>query len=179
VPHARRIGLCDDAAWAAFERRRGAVRAELERLARVVLAPSSSIDDALIAMGSTRLRGPLTLLELLRRPEIAHADLARFAEVSDDPAVAERVEVAVKYEGYLRRQEAEAERLARMEHVVLPDDLDYGVLAGLSNEAREKLGRARPRSLGQAARIPGITPAAVSVLATHVEARRRRRGEAR
>jgi tRNA uridine 5-carboxymethylaminomethyl modification enzyme len=88
--------------------------------------------------------------------------------------VRERVEVALKYEGYLRRQEAEAARLARLEDVHLPEDLDYAQLVGLSNEAREKLGRERPRSLGQASRIRGVTPAAVAVLATHVEARRRR-----
>ena len=118
-------------------------------------------------------------MQLLRRPELDVPALARLggAAVDADPAVAERVEVAVKYEGYLRRQEAEAGRLARLEGLVLPEDLDYRGLAGLSNEAREKLSAARPRSLGQAARIAGIAPAAVSILATHVEARRRRRDQ--
>jgi tRNA uridine 5-carboxymethylaminomethyl modification enzyme len=173
--HARRLGLCDDTTWSVFERRKAAVDQELARLAMITIAPSPSTDDALRALGSSPLRAPMTLLDLLRRPEISHGDLARFTEVSQDGAVAERVEVHVKYEGYLRRQEVEAARLARLEELPLPDDLDYLALAGLSREAKEKLARSRPRSLGQASRLEGITPAAVAVLATHLEARRRRR----
>ena len=173
--HGRRAGLVDDAVWAQAERRRLGVEAELARLAATTITPTAAIDAALAALGSTPLRRPTSLLELLRRPEIGHAALGRFAEVSADPAVAERVEVAVKYEGYLRRQEAEAERLQRLESVGLPDDLDYRAVGALSNEVREKLHTARPRSLGAAARISGVTPAAVSILATLVEARRRAR----
>ncbi len=174
IGHARRIGLCDDATWAVFERRAAAVAAELARLGTVAIAPSPATDDALRALGSSPLRAHTTLLDLLRRPEIAHADLARWTEITQDAAVAERVEVHVKYEGYLKRQELEAARLARLEDLPLPDDLDYLLLAGLSREAREKLARSRPRSLGQASRMEGITPAAVAVLATHLDARRRR-----
>jgi tRNA uridine 5-carboxymethylaminomethyl modification enzyme len=175
--HGRRAGLVDDATWALAERRRAAVEAELARLGGVSLFPGAGVDDALAALGSTPLRKPTTLLELLRRPELDHAAVARFAPGgSDDPAVAERVEVTVKYEGYLRRQEVEAERLARLESVRLPDDLDYRAVGALSNEVREKLAATRPRSLGQAARISGVTPAAVSILATLIEARRRASG---
>ena len=174
VPHGRRLGLIDDATWAAFEGRRRAVEAELARLAAVVLSPGPGVNDALEALASAAIRKPTSLLELLRRPELAHADLGRFAEVSPDVAVAERVEVIVKYDGYLRRQEAEAARLVRLEELPIPDDLDYTSLRGLSNEVREKLLALRPRSLGQASRMSGMTPAAVSVLATHLEARRRR-----
>ena len=126
-----------------------------------------------LALGTVPVRKPTSLLELLRRPELAHGQLRRFATLSDDAAVAERVEVIVKYDGYLRRQEAEAARLQRLESMAIPDDVDYATLRGLSHEAREKLGGTRPRSLGQAARIAGVTPAAVSILATHLEARRR------
>ncbi|MBI4508467.1 MAG: tRNA uridine-5-carboxymethylaminomethyl(34) synthesis enzyme MnmG [Deltaproteobacteria bacterium] len=178
VPHGRRVGLIDDATFRAFEQRRDAVASELARIAATMLYPTADCDEKLKALGSSPLRRPTRLLELLRRPEISHGDLARFIEPVRDVAVAERVEVAAKYEGYLRRQEAEAERLARLEDLLLPADMDYRSLAGLSNEVREKLLSARPRSLGQASRIAGITPAAISVLATHLEARRRRRGAA-
>lgn len=105
------------------------------------------------------------------------AALTHFGAEVEEAAVAERVEVTVKYEGYLRRQEAEAQRLAQLEHVRLPDDLDYLSVAALSNEVREKLAAVRPLSLGQAARISGVTPAAVSILATLLTARRRRSGQ--
>jgi len=173
--HGRRLGLVDDATWALSEARRLAVDAELARLAETVLTPSAAIDEALAGLASSPLRRPTTLLELLRRPELGHADLATFATVSADPSVGERIEVTVKYEGYLRRQEAEAERLKRLEGVRLPEDLDYRGVGALSNEVREKLATARPLSLGQAARISGVTPAAVSILATLMEARRRSR----
>jgi tRNA uridine 5-carboxymethylaminomethyl modification enzyme len=174
LPHGRRLGLVDDATWALHERRQAEIAGELDRLAATTVAPSPSVDDALAALGSSPLRRPVSLLELLRRPELGHEALRRFGDVGLSPAAAERVEVAVKYEGYLQRQKVEAERLARLEGVRLPDDLDYRAVGALSNEAREKLAAARPRSLGQASRISGITPAAVSILATLVEARRRR-----
>jgi tRNA uridine 5-carboxymethylaminomethyl modification enzyme len=164
--HGRRVGLVDDATWALAARRRETVAAELARLAATTIPGGTEV-------GGAPLRRPTTLLELLRRPEIDVAALARFAAPITDPAVAERVEIAVKYEGYLRRQEAEAARLGRLESVRIPDDLDYHGLGALSNEVREKLAAARPRSLGQAARIAGITPAAVSILATLVAARQR------
>jgi tRNA uridine 5-carboxymethylaminomethyl modification enzyme len=174
VPHGRRVGLVGDDTFRRFEARRARIGAELARLSATTIVPSASTDDALAALGSSPLRRPTTLLELLRRPEVTHPDLARFTALEVDPEVAERVEVAAKYEGYLRRQEAEAERLARLEAVHLPDDLDYRALGALSNEVREKLHVARPRSIGQASRISGVTPAAVSILMTLVEGRRGR-----
>jgi tRNA uridine 5-carboxymethylaminomethyl modification enzyme len=153
-----------------------AVDGALQRLAATTLVPGAA-DEVLVELGSTPLRRPTTLLELLRRPELDARALARFDAAISDPAIAERVEVAVKYEGYLRRQEAEAERLSRLENVRLPEDLDYAALGALSREVREKLTATRPRSLGQAARISGVTPAAVSILATLVTASRRRAGQ--
>jgi tRNA uridine 5-carboxymethylaminomethyl modification enzyme len=183
TPHGRRLGLVDDATWAAFEARRAGAAEALDALARTSIAPGAGVDALLAALGSAPLRQKVPLVELLRRPEVGLEALGRLvaagglspALVPDDPAVRERVEVAVKYEGYLRRQEAEAERLRRLEALRLPDDLDYATLTGLSNEAREKLARERPRSLGQASRLRGVTPAAVAVLAAHLEARRRRK----
>ena len=176
TPHGRRLGLVDDDTWRAYELRQSALAGELERLSRITLAPTAANDDVLATLASAPLKKPTTLLELLRRPEISYASLARFTAANADCAVAERVEVTVKYEGYLQRQEAEAQRMVALEELRIPDDLDYATLVGLSREASEKLAAVRPLSLGQAARMPGITPAAVSVLATHLQAKRRRNG---
>jgi tRNA uridine 5-carboxymethylaminomethyl modification enzyme len=164
----RRLGLVDDARYAAFTARRDALAAELSRLASTSLSPTASTHDALAAIGTAPLRKPTTLLELLRRPDVGYAALReRFGGV-DDAIVAERVEIRVKYEGYVARQSADAERLRALESLALPTDLDYGRLGGLSREVKEKLGRVRPRSIGQASRIPGVTPAAVSILIVHL-----------
>ena len=181
VPHGRRIGLVSDETFAKFTARREAIAAELARLACTVVLPGAAVNDALAALGSTPLRAKVTLLDLLRRTEIGVADLVRFAPspsqsqadaVALDAAVAERVEVLVKYAGYLEREAVAAERLQRLEALVLPEDLDYGALAGLSRESREQLAGARPRSLGQAGRVPGVTAASLSILAVHMKARR-------
>ena len=101
----------------------------------------------------------MTLLELLRRPEVTYASLrAAFGGVDDAGRVAERVEIRVKYEGYVARQTEEAARLRALDELSLPATLDYERLAGLSREVKEKLGRVRPRSVGQASRIAGVTP---------------------
>jgi len=176
TPIGRRLGLVDDARFAAFEARRAVVRGELARLSATQIAPGAGTDDRLIAIGTPPLRKGVSLLELLRRPEVGYPALARAFGGSDDPRVADRVEIQVKYAGYVTRQHAEAERLRTLEALALPGDLDYARLGGLSTEMREKLGRARPRSIGHASRIPGVTPAAVSILIVHLKAAR---GQAR
>jgi tRNA uridine 5-carboxymethylaminomethyl modification enzyme len=170
----RRFGLIDDATWLAAAARRDRVAAEEERLAGTLVVPGERADQILGAMGSTPLRAPTSLADLLRRPEVTLAGLAALGPGVLDPTVAERIEIRAKYEGYLRREEAEAARMARLDDARLPDDLDYHACGALSREVREKLIAFRPISLGQAARIPGVTPAAVSILATILAARRRR-----
>jgi tRNA uridine 5-carboxymethylaminomethyl modification enzyme len=171
----RRLGLVDDARWAAFVARRDAVERELERLAGTTLAPTGGTHDRLAAAGIGSLRKPTTLLELLRRPEVSYAALREAFGGVEDPTAAERVEIRVKYEGYITRQSDEAARLRALEELALPDGLDYARLGGLSREVKEKLGRVRPRSIGQASRIPGVTPAAVSILIVHLKAARARK----
>jgi tRNA uridine 5-carboxymethylaminomethyl modification enzyme len=172
----RRLGLVDDARFAAYVQRRDRLAAEMERLARTSLSPTAAIDDRLTAMGTSPLRKPITLLELLRRPEVDYASLRSAFGGVDDERVAERIEIRVKYEGYVARQAEEAERLRTLEELALPPSLDYERLAGLSREVKEKLGRVRPRSIGQASRIAGVTPAAVSILMVHLRAARRAEG---
>ena len=131
---------------------------------------------AVLALGSTALRKPTSLEELLRRPEVNFAAMQQAFDLEATAEVAERVEIIVKYAGYITRQVAEAERFRRLEDERLPDSIDYRGLPGLSREVQEKLGRLRPRSLGQAARISGVTPAAVSILLVHARAHGARNG---
>jgi len=141
-----RLGLVSRERHDAVERRRAQVDAEMRRLA------------------GTRLGGT-PLLQLLRRPEVTYADLRRLDEDAlADPLVARQVEVTAKYAGYIRRMLDDVARFKRLEGRGIPDGLDYGVVPGLSTEIRERLVQVRPRSLGQASRIPGVTPAAISIL---------------
>jgi tRNA uridine 5-carboxymethylaminomethyl modification enzyme len=173
TPLGRRLGLVDDARWAAFEARRTRLEAEMARLCGTTIAPTAGVNDRLAAMGTAPLRKAVTLLELLRRPEVGYDALRGGFGGVDDARVAERVEIRVKYEGYVARQTGEAARLRTLEAMALPPTLDYERMAGLSREVKEKLGRVRPRSIGQASRIAGVTPAAVSILMVHLRAARR------
>jgi tRNA uridine 5-carboxymethylaminomethyl modification enzyme len=120
---------------------------------------------ALARLGATRVGGA-TLLQRVRRPDASYADVAALdPSPIDDPLVARQVEVAAKYEGYVRRMLDEVARFKALEGRLIPDALDYRAVPGLSSEVREKLAAVRPRSLGQASRIPGVTPAAVSIVA--------------
>jgi tRNA uridine 5-carboxymethylaminomethyl modification enzyme len=183
LPIGRRLGLVDDARWRRFEARQAAYATALDRAARAAVTGTPAVNDALARAGSAPLDGRrATLVELLRRPELdwraveAIAAAAGLAAGADGDAL-ERVEVEVKYEGYLRRQRVDADRLARADDVRLPDDLDYAAIPGLSREVIETLTSLRPRSLGQASRISGVTPVAVSILMTHLSLTRRRRAD--
>jgi tRNA uridine 5-carboxymethylaminomethyl modification enzyme len=182
LPIGRALGLVDDARWSRFLRFRRELAQDEERVQTAAVRPSPAVNDLLRALGSATVEGRrVTLAELLRRPELDYEKVARVAQAAGlsvpavDPLVAQRIEVEIKYEGYLARQETEAQRLRRLEEVRLPEEIDYAAIRGLSREAVEKLGAQRPRSLGQASRISGITPAAVSLLLTHLDAERRRR----
>ncbi|MDB4968675.1 MAG: gidA [Myxococcales bacterium] len=176
TPLGRRVGLVDDARWSAFIARKAALDTEMQRLASTTIAPSAATQDRLSAIGVAPLRKNGTLLDLLRRPEVGYAQLRQAFGGSDDERVAERIEIRVKYEGYVARQTEEATRLRTLEALALPPALDYERLNGLSREVKEKLGRVRPRSIGQASRIAGVTPAAVSILMVHLRAARRAEG---
>ena len=161
-----RLGLLDPVAYAAFIRKRSTIDDTLAMLRSISITPTAETNQKLSDLGSTPLKQPVSLGDLLRRPEIRFADLNQFTDVNRKiPAgVQHEVELAIKYEGYIRRQHEQVERFRRLESVVLPPDLVYEGMPGLSREVVEKLTRIRPRSLGQAFRISGITPAALSVL---------------
>jgi tRNA uridine 5-carboxymethylaminomethyl modification enzyme len=182
----RALGLVDDSRWAFFERKSAAVAHEVSRLAAAVVHPAD-VDPKLLA----KLGGPLAreahALDLLRRPEVSYDDLSRALPAADAAAPADvwrsderlaeqvklQVEVQAKYSGYLKRQRDEIERHQRHEELRLPENIDYDEVGGLSNEARQRLRDVRPETLGQAARIPGLTPAAVSLLLVHLKKRDR------
>jgi tRNA uridine 5-carboxymethylaminomethyl modification enzyme len=178
----RKLGLVDDARWAFFERKRAAVADELARLAAAVVQPADVDADLLAKLGSPLSR-EAHALDLLRRPELAYDDLNHVAPwtAASSPGTAWRgderlseqvkleVDVEAKYSGYLKRQNEEIERQRRNEELRLPQNIDYGDVSGLSNEARQRLRDVRPETLGQAARIPGLTPAALSLLLVHLK----------
>lgn len=186
TPQGRELGLVDDSRWAFFERKSAAVADEVSRLAAAVVHPADVDLHLLAKLGSPLVR-EAHALDLLRRPEVGYDDLTLAAPATDvavpaaawrgDERMAEQVklqvEVQAKYCGYLKRQRDEIERHQRHEELRLPRDLDYGAVSGLSNEARQRLREVRPETLGQAARIPGLTPAAVSLLLVHLKKRDR------
>ncbi len=176
----RSLGLVDDARWDAFCRKREAIERERQRLRDTWVQPQT-----LPAPEATQLLGqPIEreyrLEDLLRRPDVSYARLVgaldgRFApEQALRATDAEQVEIGVKYSGYIERQQLDVQRAAEFEHLALPPDLDYATVQGLSFEVRQKLGTARPHTLGQASRVSGVTPAAISLLLVHLRKRRLR-----
>jgi tRNA uridine 5-carboxymethylaminomethyl modification enzyme len=171
TPKGRELGLVNDERWAIFNAKREAVEKETSRLNTTMFSPEK-VDPALAqqVLGEP-LNKASSALELLRRPNVDYQGLLTLmgeqTELAED--VSEQVVIQTKYAGYITRQKNEIDRLLRHEETVLPVDMDYKLVRGLSNEVREKLEQARPNSLGQAARISGITPAAVSLLLVHLK----------
>jgi tRNA uridine 5-carboxymethylaminomethyl modification enzyme len=174
TPVGRGLGLVDDARWAAFEATREALERERARLRQTWVRPEAHAPGVLEAVLGQPLARESTLHDLLRRPELGYRALQRIPGVGpgiDDPRVAEQLEVEAKYHGYVERQQDEIARQRRHQDMGLPEDLDYGEIRGLSFEVRQKLASQRPVTLGQASRIPGVTPAAVSLLLVHLRKR--------
>ncbi len=169
----RRLGVVDDARWDAFNRKRDAVARESERLKSMWLGPRSVDADAAKRLFGGTLERDYTLLDLLRRPEVRYGELMALvrsdAQQPLDAAVTQQVEIQAKYSGYIERQRLEVERREREESTPLPRDLDYHSVRGLSIEVQQKLNAHKPETLGQASRISGITPAAISLLLVHLK----------
>ncbi|NQY51933.1 MAG: tRNA uridine-5-carboxymethylaminomethyl(34) synthesis enzyme MnmG [Piscirickettsiaceae bacterium] len=167
----RELGIVDDQRWIIFSAKQEAVAKELIRLQNYKLSPEKLDRKLMKQILGEPLNKVSTALELLRRPNINYdgliALLSEDKQVADD--VAEQLSIQIKYEGYINRQQNEIDRLHRSEMAALPNDLDYNNVRGLSNEVREKLQNVRPSSIGQAGRISGITPAAISLLLVHLK----------
>lgn len=169
----RELGLIDDLRWQAFETKRNAIELEKARLKDAFIHPNTPAAESLASKLEQPLGREQGLLDLLKRPELDYWDLAHLApgELPTNPQVQEQVQIQVKYAGYIDRQVDDIARVRRQESTPLPLDLDYSQVAGMSNEIKNKLSEVRPASLGQAGRIPGVTPAAVSMLLIHLKKR--------
>tara|TARA_R110002096_G_scaffold408075_1_gene606957 strand:+ start:60329 stop:62272 length:1944 start_codon:yes stop_codon:yes gene_type:complete len=181
MPIGRALGLVDDERWSRFEAFGRDLSESREAMASLSVTGTDAVNARLCEVGSAAIKDKrCNFEELLKRPELRYEHLLAIAEAGGltlpavAPDVAERMETEIKYAGYLKRQTVEAQRLSRFENLRLPDDLDYNGIRGLSNEDVEKLSAVRPRSVGQASRISGVTPVAVTVIMTHLDMARRR-----
>jgi tRNA uridine 5-carboxymethylaminomethyl modification enzyme len=172
------IGLLDDGAYRRFLEKERQMADGVTLLDTIAVKATAEINEALVALGQTGIRQKSSMTELLRRPGMTVDQLAGLPlpdhERQGLEALAlspfkDEVQLQIKFAGYIERQNEQVERFRKMESLILPDDIDYKALSGLSNEVVEKLSRVRPRSLGQASRISGITPAAISVLQVHIK----------
>lgn len=180
TPVGRRLGVVGDEQWREFELKRDILARETARLGAIVVRPADVPEGHPVAPITRETRAS----ELLRRPEVRYADLVGLVRVgasADVDALAEEqreqveqaLEIEARYAGYVERQRREIERQRRDAATPMPPDFDYGAVRGLSNEIREKLERIRPTDLGQASRIAGMTPAAISLLLIHLKKRQR------
>lgn len=171
TPRGREIGLVSDDLWARYQAKLALKEAEIKRVRSVVIAPSDGINSLLVSRETSPLSSGARLDDLIRRPQLSYADLAPFDDGRPDLPldVAEKVEVEIKYEGYLKRQQSQINELKRLEKRILPPDFDYDAVVGLRDEAREKLKKIQPMSIGQASGISGVNPADVTVLIVWLE----------
>ncbi|MDO9217297.1 MAG: FAD-dependent oxidoreductase, partial [Lacisediminimonas sp.] len=174
----RQLGCVGDRQWAAFEKKREAVIREMERLKSTWVSPKIISDAEAQRLLGKGMEREYALADLLRRPEVTYQSLSTLTALDGtgyaapqplDAAVMEQVEIQVKYAGYIDRQAREVERHDYYENLKLPPALDYMLVAALSMEVRQKLTRHRPETLGQASRISGVTPAAISLLLVHLK----------
>jgi tRNA uridine 5-carboxymethylaminomethyl modification enzyme len=159
-------GLVSDSVYQAYQQKKDAIRQLLDHLAEMRLTPCAAVNEKLRLMGHHELNQPVLLRDLLKRPAVTLGDLKVFDQrfAGAESSVAEQVEIQTKYDGYIKRQAELVKRFKKMEDISIPAAFEYADVPGLSNEVKEKLSAIHPSSIGQAARIPGITPAAVSIL---------------
>lgn len=165
----RELGLVDDERWAKFNQKMESIASETARLKDIWATPNNAIGKAFMENTGEILTKENSLLDLLKRPNITFADIAKVSDSTVGDDVGEQIEISVKYQGYIDRQNDEIEQMKRLENTALALDFDYASVSGLSNEIVQKLTQVRPATLGQASRISGVTPAAVSLLAMTVK----------
>jgi tRNA uridine 5-carboxymethylaminomethyl modification enzyme len=168
-----KIGLLKEEDYSRFAKRKKAVAEELFRLENIKVVPNAKVNEILIRLGASPLKKPHSLKELLRRPEITYHDLEFLDSNSTQDFITEdvvsQIEIEVKYEGYIKRQMEQVDKFKKLEDFVIPVSFSYDSIPGLSNEIVQKLTNVRPNSLGQATRISGVTPAAISVLMVYLK----------
>jgi len=166
-----RIGLVSDKRYRAFSEKVALLEQNRSWLRETRVTPTAEVQDFLVKKGSAPLKGGVSLEELLKRPEITIDDLLTLSgvEMNVPLEIAEELEIQIKYAGYLAKQDAHVARMEKLENKRLPEDFDYDSMRGISKEAQERLKQVRPRTLGQASRVPGVTPADISVLWIYLE----------
>ena len=176
TPMGRELGLIDDRRWDIYTRKQEAIAAEQQRLNAVRLKVSDPVADAVVEQTGAAIKGSITLADLLRRPGFHSADLVRhgLADANLPLDVREGAEIDIKYSGYLARQQQQIDQVKKQEHKPIPSGIDYSAIGTLSREAREKLAAVQPLNLGQASRIPGVSPADVTALMLWLELEQRR-----
>lgn len=168
----RKFGLVDDTRWQSFSVKREGIEKEITRLRTTWVQPKTPEAEQVNQWVDQALTREYSLLDLLKRPNILYKDIATVkGEAVQDSKVAEQVEIQTKYAGYIDRQSEEIERLRRYENAGIPEDFDYTIVEGLSNEVKQKLSDAKPTTLARASRIPGVTPAAISLLLVYLKKR--------
>lgn len=174
TPLGRELGLIGDDRWEAFTQKQALKKQEKERLKKTVIPPSEEVNQILTQCGTQPLATGVRLIELLKRPQLSYEALAPVDPTRPEleANLFEQVEIEIKYEGYIRRQEAQVNEMRRLENKKLPKDVDYTGITGLRLEAQEKLQKVRPINLGQASRISGVSPADISVLMIWLSQRR-------
>jgi len=171
----RELGLVDDQRWQVFCKKKEQVDTEIQRLKNTRMGPKALTEEEALRVLKTPLSKDTSLYDLLRRPEVSYNSLMTLAIAGDkitDSIAAEQVEIQTKYEGYIKRQLEEIEKHKHHENKTIPDDFDYLSIKALSSEVREKLQKAKPQTVGQAGRVPGVTPAAISLLLVFLKSRK-------
>ena len=169
----REIGLVGDYRWQCYLAKEAAINEALAWVAENTITGTESVNAHLAGFESAPLRGTVAWRELFKRPELSYQKLQSLGLPEWAPEVVEQVEITVRYEGYILKQATQVERVRRLEEKALPDDMIYSEIGGLSTEARQKLDQIKPRSVGQASRISGVSPADVAVLLVALEQKRR------
>ena len=175
----RKLGLIDDERWNVLKKRWKAIEEERKRLEGTRIYPSDSVNEILKEAGSSTLDEPILASELLKRPEITWETIGKIIPPHEvlEKEVIDRVTLEIKYDGYVKRQLKQVERMKNMEKVRIPEDIDYDEIPGLLNESKQKLKKIKPQNLAQAGRVSGVTPADIQILWIEIEKRRRQRKE--
>ncbi len=171
----RKVGLVDDKRYDRYMKKKELVEKELERIKEIIISPTDRILEFLERKGTSLIKSGITLYDLLKRPEIGYDDIEELGFDNKELGRQEReqVEIQIKYEGYIKKQIRQAEQFKKMENKIIPEDIEYDDISGLRIEARQKLKEIKPRSIGQASRISGVSPADISVLMVYIEKMRR------
>ena len=165
----REIGLIDDERWNVLESSWISMEEERKRIENFRIPPNDRTNTLLARRGSSPLSESVVALDLLRRPEISWRDIAGLTASRLDPGLGVRIEIDLKYAGYAKREEKRVRRISSMELLRIPDGLDYADIGGLSTEARDKLSRVLPRTLGQASRVPGVNGVDIQLVQIEIE----------